>query len=365
VAEAAYVNADEREPTVSSPSLLAVDSLHVQFPSPAGPVEAVAGVSFTVAAGETVALVGESGSGKSVTSLAIMGLLGAGRVAAGSIAFRDEDLARADSERLRRLRGAEIAMVFQNPMTSLDPLFTVGGQVAEALRIHRPLTRRAARSRAVELLDEVGIPDPERRVRAYPHELSGGQQQRVMVAMALACEPALLIADEPTTALDVTVEAQILKLMRTLQREHGTALLFITHDMGVVSRMADRVVVMYAGRVVEQGTVADVLREPQNPYTRALIDSIPTPATPRDVPMPAIPGNVPSLAELPSGCRFHPRCPSVMDRCGESEPPLYDLGPGRVSRCWLHEGAPPVDEEVAVVPVTARRDHTEGVSGVR
>jgi oligopeptide/dipeptide ABC transporter ATP-binding protein len=321
-----------------SAPLLDVRDLAVRFPTPTGPIEAVSGVSFTVHPGETLAVVGESGSGKSVSSLAVLGLLGGGRVTAGSIRFRGEELVGADRERLRRLRGAEIAMIFQNPMSSLDPLFTVGDQIAEALRIHRPVSRRDARRRAVELLTEVGLPDPARRVRSHPHELSGGQQQRVMIAMALACEPALLIADEPTTALDVTVEAQILELLRRMQRDHGTALLFVTHDMGVVAEMADRVLVMYAGKVVEQGAVGDVLRDPRNPYTRALIESIPTPDTPRDLPMPAIAGNVPHPSDLPGGCRFHPRCPSVLDRCGTDEPPLVDLGPGRTSRCWLHVG---------------------------
>lgn len=319
------------------PPLLDVRDLAVRFPTPSGPIEAVSGVSFGVTAGETLAVVGESGSGKSVSSLAVLGLLGVGRVTAGSIRFQGEELVGADPERLRRLRGADIAMIFQNPMSSLDPLFTVGDQIAEALRIHRPVSRRDARRRAVELLTEVGLPDPERRVRSYPHELSGGQQQRVMIAMALACEPALLIADEPTTALDVTVEAQILELLRRMQRDHGTALLFVTHDMGVVAEMADRVLVMYAGQVVEQGAVRDVLRDPRNPYTRALIESIPTPTTPRDLPMPAIAGNVPHPSDLPGGCRFHPRCPSVLDRCSTDDPPLSDLEPGRTSRCWRHE----------------------------
>jgi oligopeptide/dipeptide ABC transporter ATP-binding protein len=334
-------------PTVPSPPLLEVRDLHVQFPTPTGAIEAVGGVSFAVAAGDTVAVVGESGSGKSVSSLAVLGLLGGGRVTAGSIRYSGQELVGADPERLRRLRGAEIAMVFQNPMSALDPLFTIGDQVAEALRAHRALARTDARRRVVELLREVGLPDPERRARAYPHELSGGQQQRVVVAIALACEPALLIADEPTTALDVTVEAQILALLRRMQREHGTALLFITHDMGVVTEMADRVLVMYAGRVVEQGPVAEVLRAPRNPYTRALIDSIPTPSTPRDAPMPAIAGNVPHPSEMPAGCRFHPRCPSVFDRCATGEPKLYDLGPGRSSRCWRHEVDAPVEREVS------------------
>ncbi len=329
-----------------SPPLLEVNDLYVQFPTPTGPVNAVAGVSFTVSAGETVAVVGESGSGKSVSSLALLGLLGSGRVSAGSVLLRGEELVGADREKLRKLRGAEIAMIFQNPMSSLDPLFTIGDQLIEALRVHRPMSRRAARARAVELLREVGLPDPERRVRSYPHELSGGQQQRVMVAIALTCEPALLIADEPTTALDVTVEAQILELLRTMQRDHGTALLLITHDMAVVAEMADRVVVMYAGQVVEHGPVADVLRSPRNPYTKALIDSIPTPATPRHEPMSAIAGNVPTPAQAPSGCWFHPRCPSVYERCSVDAPPLIQLGESRASRCWTHaaESAASVEE---------------------
>jgi oligopeptide/dipeptide ABC transporter ATP-binding protein len=321
---------------MTSPPLLEVRELCVRFAHPAGSVEAVAGVSFDVAPGETVAVVGESGSGKSVASLAVLGLLGTGRVAAGSVSWRGEELVGATPERMRALRGAEIAMVFQNPMSSLDPLFTVGDQIAEALRAHGSMPRGQARRRAVDLLRDVGIPDPHRRVRSYPHELSGGQQQRVVVAIALACSPALLIADEPTTALDVTVEAQVLRLMRDLQRDRGTALLFITHDMGVVAEMADRVVVLYAGKVVEQGPVEEVLRTPRNPYTRALLDSIPTRAVPRDMPMPAIAGTVPHPLEMPPGCRFHPRCPEALPRCGIEEPGLVDLGPGRASRCWLH-----------------------------
>jgi oligopeptide/dipeptide ABC transporter ATP-binding protein len=326
--------------------LLDVRDLRVRFDHPAGPIEAVAGVSFDVRPGETVAVVGESGSGKSVASLGVLGLLGAGRVVGGSISWRGEELVDAPAERLRALRGAEIAMVFQNPMSSLDPLFTIGDQIAEALRAHGSPPRAEVRRRVVELLRDVGIPDPQRRVRSYPHELSGGQQQRVVIAIALACSPALLIADEPTTALDVTVEAQVLRLMRDLQRDRGTALLFITHDMGVVAEMADRVVVMYAGKVVEQGPVEEVLRAPRNPYTRALLDSIPTRAVPRDRPMPAIAGSVPHPTEMPPGCRFHPRCPEALPRCREDEPDLVGLGPGRASRCWLHEqpGVPVVME---------------------
>ncbi|GAA1172055.1 ABC transporter ATP-binding protein [Pseudonocardia alaniniphila] len=332
---------------MSSP-LLEVHDLCVRFDHPAGSIEAVAGVTFDVCAGETVAIVGESGSGKSVASLAVLGLLGPGRVAGGSVTWRGEELIDATPDRMRALRGAEIAMVFQNPMSSLDPLFTVGDQIAEALRAHRSLPRAQARRRAVELLRDVGIPDAHRRVRSYPHELSGGQQQRVVIAIALACSPALLIADEPTTALDVTVEAQVLRLMRDLQRDRGTALLFITHDMGVVAEMADRVVVMYAGKVVEQGPVEEILRTPRNPYTRALLDSIPTRAVPRDQPMPAIAGAVPHPLEIPTGCRFHPRCPTALPRCSTAEPVLVDLGPGRTSRCWLHEEpAAPVAVEVS------------------
>ncbi|TWE28434.1 ABC transporter ATP-binding protein [Prauserella muralis] len=316
--------------------LLEVSNLRVRFPTRHGRVEAVSDMSFTVAEGETVAIVGESGSGKSVTALSVMGLLNSGSIESGSIRFRGEDLTAAEPRRMRQIRGEEIAMVFQNPMAALDPLYTVGNQVAEAIRIHRDVSAAEARARAVELLREVGLPDPERRARSYPHELSGGQQQRVVIAIALSCNPALLIADEPTTALDVTVEAQILRLMRTLQADHGTALLFITHDMGVVAEMADRVVVMYAGKVVEQGTVEQVLREPQNPYTLALLRSIPSPDISRDTLMPAIRGSVPSLLDTPSGCRFHPRCPRVLDRCVREEPPLAALPGQRDSRCWLH-----------------------------
>ncbi len=325
--------------TATTP-LLEVTNLRVRFPTRQGPVEAVSDVSFDVHPGETVAVVGESGSGKSVTALAVMGLLDSGRVEDGSIRYRGEDLATVGTKRLREIRGEEIAMVFQNPMTALDPLYTVGNQIVEAIRLHRDSSRKEAQQRAVELLREVGLPDPERRARSYPHELSGGQQQRVMIAIALACNPSLLIADEPTTALDVTVEAQILRLMRGLQRDHGTAMLFITHDMGVVAEMADRVVVMYAGKVVEQGRVEDVLNDPQNPYTRALLASIPSPTISRDALMPAIRGAVPSLLETPSGCRFHPRCPEVFDRCPTEEPPLFEIAAGRDSRCWLHDRTP-------------------------
>ena len=326
-------------PSAGTGALLQVDDLRVEFPTPSGAVEVVAGVSFDVHPGETVAVVGESGSGKSVSSLAVLGLLGAGRIAGGSITLRGEELTGADRDRLRALRGAEIAMIFQNPMSALDPLFSVGDQVVEAIRVHRPMSRARARGRAAELLREVGLPDPEWRMRFYPHELSGGQQQRVGVAMALACDPGLLIADEPTTALDVTVEAQILALMRRLQAEHGAALLLITHDMSVVARMADRVVVMYAGQVVERGRADRILGEPTHPYTRALITSVPTADTVRDAPLPAIGGRVPNPTEIPDGCRFHPRCPQAVSRCRTDEPPVTGTPGGGESRCWLAAGA--------------------------
>ncbi|MCO7193898.1 ABC transporter ATP-binding protein [Pseudonocardia sp. McavD-2-B] len=334
--------------------VLDVRDLRVEFPTAAGALGVVDGVSFDVGPGETVALVGESGSGKSVSSLAVLGLLGRGRIAGGSVSFRGEEIAGAGPERLRRLRGAEIAMVFQNPMSALDPLFSVGDQVVEAIRVHRPVGRAQARERAVELLREVGLPDPERRMRSYPHELSGGQQQRVGVAMALACDPELLIADEPTTALDVTVEAQILALMRRLQREHGAALLLITHDMSVVARMADRVVVMYAGQVVERGTVAEVLSAPTHPYTRALIGSVPTVHTGRDELLTVIPGSVPNPADVPDGCRFHPRCPQAVERCRTEVPPVVRTGEGRISRCWLAEDADRVPAPTAAPGTGAR-----------
>ncbi|HWL99977.1 MAG TPA: ABC transporter ATP-binding protein [Nocardioidaceae bacterium] len=324
--------------------LLEVSNLRVGFSTRHGRVEGVSNMSFTVAEGETVAIVGESGSGKSVTALSIMGLLDGGRIEEGSIRFRGEDITRLGPKQMREIRGEQIAMVFQNPMAALDPLYTVGNQVAEAIRIHRDVNASAARARAVDLLREVGLPDPERRAGSYPHELSGGQQQRVVIAIALSCNPSLLIADEPTTALDVTVEAQILRQMRSLQREHNTALLFITHDMGVIAEMADRVVVMYAGQIVEHGSVEQVLNDPQNPYTAALLRSIPTPTISRDAAIPAIRGSVPSLHDVPPGCRFHPRCPEAFEPCAAEEPPLLSLTEQRASRCWLHDRS---DSELA------------------
>ncbi len=320
--------------------LLRVEQLKTSFRTRYGVIEAVSDVSFDVDAGETVALVGESGSGKSVTVLSIMRLLGnTGWIAGGQIFFDGRDIAHATEEQMRRVRGKEMAMVFQDPMTSLDPVYRIGDQIIEVLRIHETVNKKEAFQRAVELLRLVGLPDPEMRMNSYPHQLSGGQRQRVMIAMALACNPKLLIADEPTTALDVTVQAQILDLMKSLQVEFGSAVLLVTHDLGVVAEMADRVVVMYAGKVVEQGKVADVFSEPQHPYTEGLLRSIPKLTTPKSKRLQAIPGSVPTMLEMPSGCRFSTRCAYAMERCAMEEPPLFEMAPGRKSRCWLRESS--------------------------
>ena len=319
-------------------AVLTVDRLKTVFRTRQGPAEAVSDVSFDIRRGETVAIVGESGSGKSVTALSVMRLLeSTGRVAAGSIVFNGTDLASLTEDDMRKTRGREIAMVFQDPITCLDPVYQIGHQIREALNIHEDLSHAEAHARAVELLKMVGIPDPEQRLRNYPHQMSGGQRQRVMIAIALACRPKLLIADEPTTALDVTVQAQILELMSDLQKETGASMLLVTHDLGVVAEMADRVVVMYAGKVVEQGPVDDVLQNPQHPYTEALLKSNPGLVTDRAQRLTAIEGTVPSIFDMPVGCRFHPRCPYAWDTCVNEEPPLLELGEDRRSRCWLRD----------------------------
>lgn len=320
---------------MSGEALLEVENLRVVFSTRFGPVEAVSDVSLAIEGGETVAVVGESGCGKSVAALSIIGLLGNGSVGGGSIRFQGDNLLEKSEEQMRGIRGAGAAMIFQDPMVSLDPLFTVGNQIVEALRSHRSMSRKEAKHRAVELLREVLIPDPASSIRKHPHELSGGQRQRVMIAMALACSPSLLIADEPTTALDVTMEAEVLQLIRKLGQEHQAALLLVTHDMGVVAEMADRVVVMYAGKVVEHGRVDQVLSTPQHPYTEGLLESIPRPTVSREQPLPAIAGAVPSVFQMPSGCRFHPRCPHAWEQCQSEEPPLVELQGSQRSRCWL------------------------------
>jgi peptide/nickel transport system ATP-binding protein len=325
--------------------ILSVRGLVTRFDTERGPVRAVDDVSFDVPAGATVALVGESGSGKSVTALSILGLIASppGCVERGQVLFRGRDLLTLPDRELCKIRGAEIAMIFQEPMTSLNPVYTVGAQIMEAILLHESVGRRAARARAVELLGKVGIAAPGERVDAYPHQLSGGMRQRVMIAMALACRPALVIADEPTTALDVSVQAQVLELLRRLQSELSLSLLFITHDLGIVAELATEIVVLYAGRVVESGSVADTFRSPLHPYTRGLLSSVPPEGASRNPNrsrrLVAIDGVVPDLAALPVGCRFAPRCAVARDggpdreRCTTVEPDLRTMTDGRRSRC--------------------------------
>jgi oligopeptide/dipeptide ABC transporter ATP-binding protein len=318
-----------------SPVLLSVRHLTTSFDGRAGRVLAVDDVSFDIRRGETLGLVGESGSGKSVTALSIVRLVQPpGRITGGSILFGGRDLAALGEAEMRRVRGAGIGFVFQEPTAALNPVFTVGDQIAEALVVHGRAARRDAWGRAAELLAAVRMPDPARRVHDYPHQLSGGMRQRVVIAMALACRPALLIADEPTTALDVTIQAEILDLLGELQARFDLALLLITHDLGVVARTADRVAVMYAGRIVEAGPVREIFESPAHPYTRGLLASIPGGAPGRR--LRAIDGTVPDLAALPPGCAFGSRCPNRFDACEAGRPPAFDIGPGHTARCFLY-----------------------------
>ncbi|SFP92742.1 ABC transporter ATP-binding protein [Tranquillimonas alkanivorans] len=325
--------------------ILDVSNLRVAFRSRGGEVTALRDVSFTLERGRTLALVGESGSGKSVTSLALMGLLPPnGRVSAGRLRYRgrdgrEMDLSALDAAGYRKIRGAEISMIFQEPMSSLNPLFTVGDQVGEMLWLHQDLDEKARRKRVVEMLDLVEIPAAASRADAYPHELSGGMRQRVMIAMAMICNPALLIADEPTTALDVTIQAQILDLMRRLQNELGMSILFITHDMGVVAEMADEVAVMYAGAVVEQATARDLFADTRHPYTEGLLRSIPQPGRSKSNRLVPIPGTVPPLHALPQGCAFAPRCPYAEARC-EDPVVLTEKASEHWSACILDRPVP-------------------------
>jgi oligopeptide/dipeptide ABC transporter ATP-binding protein len=315
--------------------LLEVRDLSVSFQTPRGPVPVLDGVSLSVGEGEIVGLVGESGSGKSVTALTILGLLGEqGRVDGGEVRLDGRDLLPLSEREWLRVRGRQIAMVFQEPMTSLNPLLPVGFQVAEVLEAHLGLGRREALARAAELLRDVGIPDPGRRAQDYPHQLSGGMRQRVMIAMAMACRPRLLIGDEPTTALDVTIQAQILALLRDLGRAAGTAVLLISHDLGVVAAMASRVVVMYAGQVVEEAPARELFSEPRHPYTRLLLAMVPGVREKRPR-LSAIAGSIPAPAAMPVGCRFHPRCPDAIPLCREAAPTLDAHGPDRKVRCWV------------------------------
>ena len=310
--------------------ILSVEDLTIRFATDGGTVRAVEGVSFDLAAGEILAIVGESGSGKSVTAQTVLGLTRAPNTTiTGSVHFDGQDLVKANDRQLRDVRGERIAMIFQDPMTSLNPVYRVGDQIAELIRAHRDVSKREARNRAVELLRSVGIPNPERRVRDYPHEFSGGMRQRVMIAMALALDPEVLIADEPTTALDVTVQAQILRLLERLNAERGLAVVLITHDLGVVAEVADRVAVMYAGQLVEDATLDELFYDPMHPYTWGLLGSLARLDQPRPVRLAQIAGQPPSLTALPTGCRFAPRCPHEFDKCS-TPPPLQDG-----NRCWL------------------------------
>ena len=321
-------------------TILDVAGLKTYFYTRAGIVRAVEDLSFTLKRGETLAIVGESGCGKSMTALSLMRLIPEppGRIAAGSVVLEGRDLLKLDEESMRQVRGNEISMIFQEPMPSLNPVLTVGNQIGETLRLHQRLPEAQIKARTIEMLRLVGIPEPEQRAREYPHQLSGGMRQRVMIAIALACNPKVLIADEPTTALDVTIQAQIINLMIDLQRELGTALILITHDLGVVAETAQRVIVMYAGRKVEQASVEAIFDRPMHPYTRGLLDSVPhlTSISGDEAPehLNEIPGMVPALSNLPQGCAFAPRCKFADDQCTAQYPPFERKGDGHWAACW-------------------------------
>lgn len=320
------------------PPLLEVENLHTHFSTDAGVVPAVDGVSLTVRAGEIVGIVGESGSGKSMTARSIMRLVAAppGRIVGGRVHFHGKDLIKLDEARMRQVRGSEIAMIFQDPMTFLNPIMTIGAQLRETIRTHRHLRGRSLAMSAVEALREARVPSPDTVAGFYPHQLSGGMRQRVLIAIAIACQPALLIADEPTTALDVTTQAQILQLLKSIVQKRGMAMLFITHDLGVVADICDRVYVMYAGRVVEEASTLELFREPRHPYTRGLLRAV-MGVTRRGAEFPTIEGNVPNLAFPPPGCRFHPRCAEIMPICRTLDPSLgLEHGAARAA-CWLYE----------------------------
>jgi peptide/nickel transport system ATP-binding protein len=328
---------------MSEARLLSVEHLTTGFDIGGRFVPAVIDVSFELSAGETLCLVGESGSGKSVTALSILGLVQRpGRIAGGRILFEGTDLRSLGEREMQKIRGARIALIFQEPMTALNPVFTIGNQIEETLRVHGRATRRTAPARAIELLEQVRVPEPQKRVRDYPHQLSGGLRQRALIAMSLACDPSVVIADEPTTALDVTIQAQILDLLRSLQERMGLALLLITHDLGVVAEMADRVGVMYAGRIVEEARVRDLFAGPRHPYTQGLMASIPGGAP--GSRLRAIQGTVPPLGELPSGCSFTPRCPDRFTPCPTAPPGTTAFGPEQTVKCYLH--GPAVEPQV-------------------
>ena len=317
--------------------LLEVSKLYTSFFSDKGEIRAVEDVSFSIQSGETLALVGESGCGKSVTALSIMQLLDyPGKVVSGKIVFKGRDLLTLPSNEIRQVRGNQIGMVFQEPMTSLNPVFTIGDQIGEVLEIHTTLSKDEVRKEVLRLLDKVHIPSPERRIDQYPHEMSGGMKQRVMIAMALACNPDLLIADEPTTALDVTIQAQILGLLKELQQEMGMAILLITHNLGVVAQFAQEIIVMYASRIVERASVSQLFANPAHPYTNALLRSLPKSGV-RKERLESIPGTVPSPLVYPEGCHFSTRCPKILSCCADEEPPLIEVEPGHEAICWLYQ----------------------------
>ena len=319
-------------------TLLQIRNLKTYFYTSDGVVKAVDDVSWNVDHGEVIGLVGESGCGKSVTALSILRLIPAppGKVVDGEILFKGKNLLSLSLEEIRKIRGNDISMIFQEPMTSLNPVFTIGAQVAEAIQLHQKLNKKAALEKSIDMLKLVGIPSPEKRVKEYPHELSGGMKQRAMIAMALSCNPKILIADEPTTALDVTIQAQILDLMLKLKDEFDASIVLITHDLGVIAEMAQKVVVMYAGKVMEQAEVNKIFENPLNPYTQGLLNSLPKIDMAHKEKLNTIPGIVPSLYDLPKGCKFSPRCNQVIEICYQSEPELIEVDDAHWSRCWLH-----------------------------
>ncbi|TVY04237.1 ABC transporter ATP-binding protein [Cohnella terricola] len=321
-----------------NPPILEVSRLRIDFSANQRPLSVIDDLDLTIREGELVGIVGESGSGKSITSLAVMGLVPSppGKIESGEIRFKGEDLTKATPKRMRQLRGNEMSMIFQEPMTSLNPVFTIGDQIGESIRIHARVGKKEAKRLAVEALNRVGIPRAEEVIREYPHQLSGGMRQRVMIAIATVCNPSLLIADEPTTALDVTIQAQILDLLRSLNREAGTAIMLITHDLGVVAELCDKVIVMYAGQVVEEGDVRSILMHPKHPYTAALLESVPGRDADRER-LISIPGSMPAPGTVTQGCRFASRCSYATGKCRERVPPLFEVGNDHVSRCWLNE----------------------------
>ncbi|MDN7226690.1 ABC transporter ATP-binding protein [Planococcus liqunii] len=334
-------------------TLLEVKDLVTSFRTAEGTVRAVKGISFHVEKGETLCIVGESGCGKSITSLSVMGLLPSnGSIESGEILLHNEPLQNLSQEQLRKLRGNQMSMIFQEPMTALNPVLTIGYQLREPLMLHHKLSKNEATKQAVELLNQVGIPNPAKRLNQYPHELSGGMRQRVMIAMALACHPSLLIADEPTTALDVTIQAQILDLINDLKDKLDMGVLLITHDMGVVAEVADRVMVMYAGQKIEEGPVEQIFNNPSHPYTIGLLNSVPNVDDP-EFELEPIPGNMPGLNEDIPGCRFHPRCKFAMDKCKVMVPPEFHLSDGHSATCWLNEKEAETDENNGRVVIKA------------